>query len=89
MKTYLLPLVAAVVLCPLARAGEDAPALCEPWRSPYAGRDATGEHVIALWHFDAGAETKDASGHGHDAVLQDAAIAPEGRFGAALESFPG
>ena len=45
--------------------------------------------MIALWQFNAGAETADASGHGHAATLQGAAIGAEGRFGGCLESFPG
>lgn len=63
--------------------------LCEPWEAEYAGEDATGGHVIALWQFNPGGETADASGHGHTATLQDASIHAEGRFGGSLESFPG
>ena len=33
--------------------------LTEPWNAPYAGDDATGDHVIGLWSFDAGAELAD------------------------------
>ena len=36
----------------------------KPWEEAYAGEEATGEHVLALWQFDAGAETQDASGKG-------------------------
>ncbi|MBM4079006.1 MAG: LamG domain-containing protein, partial [Planctomycetes bacterium] len=60
--------------------------LAERWLSAYGGEDAAGKHVIALWKFDAGAETKDASGHGHDLTLRGAAFSPAGRFGGALES---
>ncbi len=63
--------------------------LAEPYDNPYAGDDATGDHVIALWQFDAGAETADASGKGHDLELRGAEVVTEGRFGGALESFPG
>ncbi|NLX96626.1 MAG: LamG domain-containing protein [Rhodopirellula sp.] len=63
--------------------------LCDPWQSQYAGEDATGAHVVGLWQFNGGAETKDDSGHGHDLSLQGAKTAAEGRFGGALESAPG
>ncbi len=63
--------------------------LCEPWFAEYAGADATGGHVIALWQFNAGGETADASGHGHTAALQGASSHAEGRFGGCLECFPG
>lgn len=75
----------------LAAAGQAAEAvlLCEPWELEYTGQDATGPQVSGLWQFNAGAETADASGRGHDATLQAAVIAPEGRFGSCLECFPG
>lgn len=63
--------------------------LAEKWQSAYVGADATGSHVIALWQFDAGAETKDSSGNGHDLTLKGARFSPDGRFGGALESFRG
>ncbi len=63
--------------------------LCQPWKAEYAGEDAAGAHVVALWHFNSGGETEDASGHGHAVSLQDGKWNPEGRFGACLESFPG
>lgn len=64
-------------------------AVCEPWQSPYAGNNATGKHVIALWQFQAGEETNAASGHGHTLTLRGAVIHPHGRFGPCLESFRG
>jgi len=48
------------VICTAANAQPGV--LCEPWAQPYAGDDATGEHVIAYWPFDAGSEATDASG---------------------------
>lgn len=63
--------------------------LAEKWDSTYSGADASGAHVIALWQFDAGAENKDSSGHGHDLTLRGAKFSPDGRFGGALESFRG
>lgn len=70
--------------------------LCEPWAAEYAGADANGPHVVALWSFDATEKTdegrtrvKDVSGHGHDGVLEQAEITADGRFGQGLESFRG
>ena len=63
--------------------------LAEKWNQPYTGEDTTAKHVIALWSFDAGAETRDASGNGHDLVLHGGHFSLEGRFGGALESFRG
>jgi len=68
---------------------EGATRHCQPWQAAYTGDDAAGKHVIALWQFDAGAETSDASGKGHDLELKGAAFSKEGRFGGALESFRG
>lgn len=63
--------------------------LCENWRQLYAGDDATGSHVLALWQFTAGAETKDASGNGHELKADGALFRTDSRFGGTLESFPG
>lgn len=63
--------------------------LCEAWDQPYTGPSATGKHVLGLWGFDAETGGKDLSGRGHDAQLQGAQLAPQGRFGSALECFPG
>lgn len=62
---------------------------CQLWWQPYAGEDAAGEHVLGLWDFAAGSETRDASGKGHGLKLQGAAITQGGRFGSGLESFCG
>lgn len=84
-----LALVFAVVFGGIAIAEEPQGSLCESWNTEYAGEDATAEQTIGLWSFNKGAETEDASGHGHTLKLQGAAIHPSGRFGACLESFPG
>lgn len=73
----------------LAADGAEQVDRCEPWQSEYSGDDATGSRVIALWHFNLGAELEDASGHGHKLALDGGAIAPGGRFGSCLESFRG
>ena len=79
----------ALVAAPLPAAETPPVQLCEPWESEYRGEDATGDHVIGLWQFNASAETKDDSGNGHDVTLQGAKTNAQGRFGAALESAPG
>ena len=85
-------LVTVVVICNFAiaqEAEEGTVQLAEPFRSVYAGDDATGDHVIALWQFDGDAPEKDVSGHGHDLTLQGGEFVPEGRFDGALECFCG
>jgi len=56
----------------------------QSWEQPYSGN---GSNVIALWHFDADAPGKDASGHGHDLVIRgkDTYFVAEGKFGGALK----
>lgn len=73
----------------LSAAEDSTIELCEAWEGEYAGADATGNHVIALWQFNAADGTLDVSGQGHDLTLHDATIASDGRFGSCLESFPG
>ena len=69
----------------MAAAGEGRP---KPWEQPYQGEEATGEQVLALWQFDAGAELKDASGKGHALKLRgQSRVVKDGRFGGALECF--
>ncbi len=59
-----------------------------PWQRPYTGASATGPTVVALWHFDQGAETVDASGHGHTLTLRGRSrFVAKGKFGGCLESF--
>jgi hypothetical protein len=55
-------------------------ALQETWETGYTKADATGPQVLGYWNFDG--EPKDVALHG--AVLN-----PKGKFGGALESFPG
>jgi hypothetical protein len=89
MRLPLLVVTATLLSCSLTLAGPPAVQLCEPWQSEYTGEAATGKQVIALWPFNAGAETEDASGHGHKLEPVGAQIRPEGRFGGALETFCG
>jgi len=61
----------------------------QPWKKLYTGAEATGEHVIALWQFLPGQETRDNSGKGHDLKVRgETRFVQEGPFGAAMESFP-
>ena len=86
----LLSALGLVAVLPFGLLAEEAEIrLCEAWQSEYAEDDATGDHVIALWKLQPGAELADASGHGHELVLHDAKISPDGLFGSCLESFPG
>jgi hypothetical protein len=68
-------------------AAEEPPVrLCEPWEAEYAGDNATGTQVVALWQFTAGAEAADSSGHGHELAFRGAKPVAGGRFGGGLES---
>ncbi|MBK8482584.1 MAG: hypothetical protein IPL40_15700 [Proteobacteria bacterium] len=56
-----------------------------PWRQPYAGTNASGDDVVALWQFDDDAPLADVSGHGHALQLRgEGRIVDEGRFGSGL-----
>jgi hypothetical protein len=88
-RAFLAVLVASVLCNFVAAQEEPTVQLAEPFNQPYTGDDATGDHVIALWQFDAGAEAVDASGNGHDLELNGAQFAAGGKFGGALESFRG
>jgi hypothetical protein len=55
-------------------------ALQETWETGYTKQDATGPQVLGYWNFD---------GESKDVALQGAVLNPKGKFGGALESFPG
>jgi len=81
-------LIAAAVVSLLLAAGLVGAAE-GPWQQLYAGEEATGPNVVALWQFQPGQELKDSSGHGHDLKLRgDGRVVKEGPLGGALESFP-
>ncbi|MBI5691346.1 MAG: hypothetical protein HZC55_14775 [Verrucomicrobia bacterium] len=61
----------------------------ETWQSGYTGAEATGPRVLGYWRFEPGAETADSSGRGHTLTFAGAVASPTGKFGGALESFPG
>ncbi len=66
-----------------------AATLQETWETGYTKTDATGPQVLGYWKFDAEAPLKDSSGKGHDLTLLGAVAGGDGKFGGALESFPG
>ncbi len=55
-------------------------ALQETWETGYAKEDATGPHVLGYWKFD---------GESQDVALHGTVLNPKGKFGGALEAFPG
>ncbi len=63
--------------------------LTEPWQTPYTGTNSTGPHVLGHWRFETGAVTNDSSGKGRELKLVGAVASERGKFGGALESFPG
>lgn len=69
-----------ILWCVLCCSWASHAALQETWETGYANEDASGPHVLGYWRFDG--ESKDVTLHG--AILN-----PKGRFGGALESFPG
>jgi hypothetical protein len=82
MSKYWLGIITAL-LVGLAAHGAN-----EPWRELYRGEQATGEQVIALWQFQAGAEAEDSSGRGHKLTLRgNSRFVSGGLFGSCLESF--
>jgi len=89
MKLKLFVLAPALAWCGGLVVGASVARLCERWESAYAGKDATGDHVVALWQFTPGSETDDASGHGHKLRLDGAEVGPGGLFGSCLECYRG
>ena len=85
MRLLILPTVFASMLSALLA----APSSTEPWEQPYSGADVTGARVIGYWEFEAGAPTRDSSGHGHELKLEGAKAVESGRFGAGLELLVG
>ena len=60
----------------------------QPWQKEYTGEQATGNRVVALWHFCRGAEMADATGKGHTLKRRGrTCIVDDGRFGSCLECF--
>lgn len=63
--------------------------LAEPWMSPYAGKDASGPHVLGHWKFDSSHETEDFSGRKHSLTLHGMKAIAGGKFGGGLEGEAG
>ena len=63
--------------------------MAERWQTAYSGTDSNGTHVIGHWRFDADAVTKDSGPHALTGRLDGAVAVDAGRFGGAIESFPG
>lgn len=80
MCDTMLPAVRYTLFSLLCFSGASYAALQETWETGYANEDVTGAQVLGCWKFDR--ESADVTLHG--AVLR-----PDGRFGGALESFPG
>lgn len=72
--------VCFTLLCALGFPWAAHAALQETWEKGYVKEDATGPHVLGYWKFD---------GESPDVALQGAVLNPKGKFGGALESFPG
>ena len=79
----------ASLLLPLVGFGQEELRLQETWESGYSGDDSTGAQVLGHWKFDGDSALKDLSGKGNDLTLQGAKLSENGKFGGALESFPG
>lgn len=91
MRAIMVATCALAVLCGPTHAQEEAEPvqLAEPFMTEYAGDDATGEHVVALWQFNQPDPAADLSGNGHDLTLRGAEFVDGGRFGGALRSYRG
>ena len=84
-----LCLVPFTLFCLPCLALPPAQQLQETWQQGYTKEDATGAHVLGYWKFDGDEALMDASGHGNDLTLHGAEVSIKGKFGGALESFPG
>ena len=79
----------ALLLAPLVALHAADVAVREPWKTAYTGKDSTGNHVLGHWSFD-GPEAATDSGPGKlPGKLDGASVTKAGRFGSAMESFPG
>jgi hypothetical protein len=67
-------------LCLLIHPLASHAALQETWETGYVKDDVTGSHVLGYWSFD---------GEAKGLTLSGAVVNSKGKFGAALESFPG
>ena len=63
--------------------------LAQPWKAAYSGTNSNGSQVIGHWQFDAGEVTKDSGPRGLVGKLDGVVPVEKGKFGGAIESFPG
>lgn len=71
---------------PFSLAAQEA----ESWQTPYEGDDVTGDHILGFWRFDDPENpVLDSSSQGHHGQLGGAEFHESGKFGGALQSFPG
>lgn len=91
LPRHLLACSALFISALVSGFAQQAAPLQETWETGYSGKDATAAHVLGYWKFDGETDTalKDLSGKGNDLTLQGAVLNPQGKFGAALEGFPG
>ena len=61
----------------------------EPWKAAYTGKHSTGSHVIGHWNFDGPDAANDSGTRKLPGKLEGAQAVAAGRFGGAIESFPG
>ena len=64
-------------------------AVREPWMSAYTGTHSTGNHVLGHWSFDGPDAATDSGPKKLPGKLDGATVTKAGRFGSAIESFPG
>ena len=64
-------------------------AVREPWTAAYTGKHSTGSHVLGHWNFDGTDAAADAGPRKLPGKLDGALVTKAGRFGSAIESFPG
>jgi hypothetical protein len=61
----------------------------EPWKAAYTGKHSTGSHVIGHWNLDGPDAATDSGPRKLSGKLEGAQAVAAGRFGGAIESFPG
>jgi len=89
-KRMALLVLLTISLCSKIHSAEpQTSGLQEPWQSQYTKANATGKHVLGLWTFDATDPGEDLSGNGQTAKFDGATVEANGKFGAALRSYPG
>lgn len=77
------------VLVPAFAFAQEPVRLQEPWEAAYAKEDSQGAQVLGHWNFDGETALKDQAGKGGDLTLTGAQVVAQGKWGGALESFPG